>query len=94
MDFKSLAERGFRYAKLHADYLIGRRSSEHGHIHPGDFGNLLHRYGMTLIASHVETESQVLELLDFDVSMAQGISSPRRAPSAPKFSRACLHRAA
>lgn len=79
MDFKSLAERGFRYAKLHADYLIGRRSSDHGHIHPGDFGNLLHRYGMTLIASHVETESQVLELLDFDVSMAQGhLFSPPR----------------
>jgi cyclic-di-GMP phosphodiesterase TipF (flagellum assembly factor) len=79
MDFKSLAERGFRYAKLHADYLIGRRNSDHGHIHPGDFGNLLHRYGMTLIASHVETESQVLELLDFDVSMAQGhLFSPPR----------------
>lgn len=79
MDFKALAERGFRYAKLHADYLIGRRGSDHGHIHPGDFGNLLHRYGMTLIASHVETESQVLELLDFDVSMAQGhLFSPPR----------------
>lgn len=79
MDFRTLAQQGFKYAKLHADYLIGRRDAHHGHIHPSDFGDLLHRYGMELIPNHVETESQVLELLDFDVSLAQGnLFSPPR----------------
>ncbi len=79
MDFHSLAGRGFKYGKLHADYLIGRREAKHGHIHPSDFGDLLHRYGMELITDHVETESQVLELLDYDVKLAQGnLFSPPR----------------
>ncbi len=79
MDFNSLAGRGFKYGKLHGDYLIGRREAIHGHIHPSDFGDLLHRYGMQLITDHVETESQVLELLDFDVKLAQGnLFSPPR----------------
>ncbi|MFD1695322.1 EAL domain-containing protein [Roseibium aestuarii] len=79
MDFKALAQRGFKYAKLHCDYLIGRRQANHGHIHPSDFGDLLHRYGITLIPNHVETESQVLELLDLDVGLAQGnLFSPAR----------------
>ncbi len=79
MDFNSLAGRGFKYGKLNADYLIGRREAIHGHIHPSDFGDLLHRYGMQLITDHVETESQVLELLDFDVKLAQGnLFSPPR----------------
>ncbi|WP_299810958.1 EAL domain-containing protein [uncultured Roseibium sp.] len=79
MDFNSLAGRGFKYGKLHADYLIGRREAKHGHIHPSDFGDLLHRYGMELITDHVETESQVLELLDYDVKLAQGnLFSPPR----------------
>jgi cyclic-di-GMP phosphodiesterase TipF (flagellum assembly factor) len=79
MDFNSLAGRGFKYGKLHADYLIGRREAKHGHIHPSDFGDLLLRYGMQLITDHVETESQVLELLDYDVKLAQGnLFSPPR----------------
>ncbi|MEM9632811.1 MAG: EAL domain-containing protein [Pseudomonadota bacterium] len=79
MDFNSLAGRGFKFGKLHADYLIGRREANHGHIHPSDFGDLLHRYGMELITDHVETESQVLELLDYDVKLAQGnLFSPPR----------------
>jgi len=79
MDFNALAGRGFKFGKLHADYLIGRREANHGHIHPSDFGDLLHRYGMQLITDHVETESQVLELLDYDVKLAQGtLFSPPR----------------
>ncbi|MEJ8473564.1 EAL domain-containing protein [Roseibium algae] len=79
MDFKSLAQKGFKFAKLNADYLIGRRVTDHGHIHPSDFGDLLHRYGIELITDHVETESQVLELLDYEVRMAQGnLFSPPR----------------
>ncbi|MBO6755205.1 MAG: EAL domain-containing protein [Roseibium sp.] len=79
MDFKALAHQGFKYAKMHADFLIGRRTADHGHIHPSDFADLLHRYGMELIPDRVETESQVLELLDYEVSLAQGnLFSPPR----------------
>lgn len=86
MDFKALAQRGFKYGKLQADYLIGRRDASHGHIHPSDFGDLLHRYGMELITDHVETESQVLELLDYDVKLAQGnLFSPPRPVRAEVF---------
>ncbi len=79
MDFNALAAQGFKFGKLNADYLIGRREANHGHIHPSDFGDLLHRYGIQLITDHVETESQVLELLDYDIKLAQGnLFSPPR----------------
>lgn len=86
MDFRTLAQQGFRFAKLQADYLIGRREADHGHIHPSDFGDLLHRYGIELITDHVETESQVLELLDYEVKLAQGnLFSPPRPVRAEVF---------
>lgn len=80
MDFKALAQKGFRYAKLQAGILVGEvKGADHGHIHPTDFGDLLARFGMELIADHVETESQVLDLLDYDVALAQGfLFSPPR----------------
>ncbi|NVK35300.1 MAG: EAL domain-containing protein [Rhodobacteraceae bacterium] len=79
MDFKALAQKGFKYAKLKAGILLGDIKADHGHIHPTDFGDLLARFGMELIADHVEMESQVLELLDYDVQLAQGnlFSTPR-----------------
>ncbi len=81
MDFKHLADRGFRFAKLRAARLIGDDAVDaiQGNIHPADLGDLLQRYGMELIVDHVETEAQVLDLLDVDVRMAQGyLFSPPR----------------
>ncbi|WP_067220569.1 EAL domain-containing protein [Stappia indica] len=79
MDFKVLSDRGFRYMKLHASRLIGNEHMPASHIHPADLGDLLRRYAMELIVDHVETEAQVLEVLDYDARIGQGyLFSPPR----------------
>ncbi|MBL6432171.1 MAG: EAL domain-containing protein [Alphaproteobacteria bacterium] len=79
MDFKSLSDRGFRYVKLHASRLIGAERMPDSHIHPADLGDLLRRFAMELIVDHIETEAQVLEVLDLDARIGQGyLFSPPR----------------
>lgn len=79
MDFRRLADRGFRYAKLRAGRILGEGNATPGDIHPADFGDLLQRYGIELIVDHVESEAQVLDVLDLEVRMAQGyLFSPPR----------------
>ena len=80
MDFRALADRGFRFAKLHASRLLQHEDDlAKSNIHPADFGSLLQRYGIELIVDHVESESAVLELLEMDIRCAQGFlfSAPR-----------------
>ncbi|WP_257099040.1 EAL domain-containing protein [Pseudovibrio flavus] len=80
MDFKALADKGFRYAKLNAARLLMQDESlAQGNIHPSDFGALIQRFGMELIVDHVETEATLVELLDLDTRNAQGhLFSPPR----------------
>jgi cyclic-di-GMP phosphodiesterase TipF (flagellum assembly factor) len=79
MDFKNLSDRGFRFVKLHASRLIGTEHMPASHIHPADLGDLLRRFAMELIVDHVETEAQVLEILDYDARIGQGyLFSPPR----------------
>ncbi len=48
-------------------------------IHAADLANLLHRHGISLIADKIETENQVIELLDYDLKYGQGfLFSPPR----------------
>ena len=77
IDYGSLADRGFRYVKVEAHTLIDGGSD--AQIHSADLKALLERYGLKLIAEKVETERDVVTLLDFDVSLAQGylFSEPR-----------------
>lgn len=78
-DFRGLNDRGFSYAKVSADRLLGRIPTDTGDIHPEDVSSLLARHGIQLIADHIETEAQVIELLDFDVHFGQGfLFSPPR----------------
>ncbi|WP_208976529.1 EAL domain-containing protein [Polycladidibacter hongkongensis] len=80
MDFRALADKGFRFAKVNAARLISQDENvEHGNIHPADFGALLGRYGIELIPDHVETEAEVLELIEMELRSAQGylFSAPR-----------------
>ncbi|KZK94194.1 MULTISPECIES: EAL domain-containing protein [unclassified Pseudovibrio] len=80
MDFRALADRGFRFAKLHASRLLLHEDDlAKSNIHPADFGSLLQRYGIELIVDHVESEGAVLELLEMDIRCAQGfLFSPPR----------------
>ena len=79
IDFQSLADRGFRYLKVPAETLINGMSSAGAQIHSADLKALLQRFGLTLIAEKIETERDVVTLLDFDVSLGQGylFSEPR-----------------
>ncbi|HVY59745.1 MAG TPA: EAL domain-containing protein [Xanthobacteraceae bacterium] len=76
---RDLAERGFRFLKVPAALLLGRDGVAAADIHPADFASLLARFGIEMIAERIESESAVVDLLDYDVKYAQGfLFSPPR----------------
>lgn len=79
MNLGELADQGFRFLKVDARLLIDGGQKAGAQIHPADLAHLLERYGMQLIAEKIETEQAVIELLEFDVPLAQGFlfSEPR-----------------
>lgn len=93
MDYRGLADLGFRTAKISADRLLGRTALPASDIHPADLSGHLQRQGIQMVVDRIETESQVIDLLDYDVRLAQGFlfSAPRQvrpeilgaAPGAP-----------
>ena len=55
------------------------RAAAQSDIHPADLADLLARSGIDLIAERIESESMVLDLLDYDVRFGQGfLFSPPR----------------
>jgi cyclic-di-GMP phosphodiesterase TipF (flagellum assembly factor) len=76
---RELAERGFRFVKAPASLLLDRASAAGTDIHPADLSDLLSRHGIELIATRIENEGSVVDLLDFDVRHGQGFlfSAPR-----------------
>lgn len=79
MEPKDLADRGFRYLKVPATLLLAKSANLQADIHPEDLADLLARYGIDLIAERIESESMVVDLLDYDVRFGQGFlfSAPR-----------------
>ena len=76
---KELADRGFRFVKVPAKMLLSRLSGSTSDIHPADLADLLARFGIDLVAERIETESTVVDLLDYDVRFGQGfLFSPPR----------------
>ena len=76
---RELTARGFRFIKAPAALLLNRVGSATANIHPADFSDLLGRFGIDLIAERIETESTVVDLLDYDVRFGQGfLFSPPR----------------
>jgi cyclic-di-GMP phosphodiesterase TipF (flagellum assembly factor) len=79
VDARELNERGFRFVKAPATLLFNRVSAASADIHPADFSDLLGRFGVDLIAERIETETTVVDLLDYDVRFGQGnLFSPPR----------------
>jgi cyclic-di-GMP phosphodiesterase TipF (flagellum assembly factor) len=79
VDARELNERGFRFVKAPAALLFNRMSVVSTDIHPADFSDLLGRFGIDLVAEHIENESTVVDLLDYDVRFGQGfLFSPPR----------------
>jgi cyclic-di-GMP phosphodiesterase TipF (flagellum assembly factor) len=79
IEARELNERGFRFVKAPATLLFNRVGVASTDIHPADFSDLLGRFGIDLIADRIETESTVVDLLDYDVRFGQGfLFSPPR----------------
>src|SRR6478735_3107493 len=79
MEPNELANRSFRYLKVPAKLLLNKAGSNQSDIDPEDLSDLLARSGIDLIAERIETETTVVDLLDYDVRFGQGfLFSPPR----------------
>ena len=79
MEPNELANRAFRFLKVPARLLLNKTASNQSDIDPEDLSDLLARSGIDLIAERVETETTVVDLLDYDVRFGQGfLFSPPR----------------
>ena len=79
IDYQTLADRGFRFLKVDAHTLTDGMGNAGAQIHSADLKALLARFGLQLIAEKIETERDVVTLLDYDVGFGQGylFSEPR-----------------
>jgi cyclic-di-GMP phosphodiesterase TipF (flagellum assembly factor) len=80
MDPRDLGERGIRYVKVPATFLLGEPPSAGSDIHAADLSDLLGRFGISLIAERIEAEAQVVDLLEYDVRFGQGFLFSRPRP--------------
>ena len=79
LDANELANRGFRYIKVHADLLLKGGRPAAGDTHPAELSDLLGRFGIDLIVDRIEYEKSVIDLLDHEVRYGQGsLFSPPR----------------
>jgi cyclic-di-GMP phosphodiesterase TipF (flagellum assembly factor) len=79
MDMKPLADRGFKFIKVEAATLIDGGKGAGAQIHSADLGALARRHGIGVIVEKIETEHQVVTLLDYQIGLGQGFlfSEPR-----------------
>jgi cyclic-di-GMP phosphodiesterase TipF (flagellum assembly factor) len=76
---RDLSDCGFRFVKVPASLLLDRLDSAESDIHPHDLADLMGRHGVELIASGIENEGSVVDLLDFGIRYGQGfLFSPPR----------------
>ena len=79
MEPNDLADRAFRFLKAPAKLLFNKAAASHTGIDPEDLADLLARSGIDLIAEGIETETTVVDLLNYDVRFGQGfLFSPPR----------------
>jgi cyclic-di-GMP phosphodiesterase TipF (flagellum assembly factor) len=80
LDFTDLQRSDVRFIKVAADLLIEQLLEMDGavplpsqpDIQAADFAPLTRRHGLELIAEKVETEKQVVDILELDISVGQG----------------------
>ena len=70
--FDEFAQKGVKFAKVAAPILTHREAGRGLDIHPADFSRLLSRKGLDLIVTHVESERDLVNLIDYNVHLAQG----------------------
>lgn len=71
LDGAKLSHHHVRFLKVDASVLLDP-DVESGDIHPSDFARLMARSGIDVVVTRVQAEAQVLDVLDFDVPLAQG----------------------
>jgi cyclic-di-GMP phosphodiesterase TipF (flagellum assembly factor) len=71
-DFNTLADRHFRFVKIDAARLLGTPEDLLDDIDPRDLRTALVRAGIDMIVEKIETDEQLLELLDYDIDYGQG----------------------
>jgi len=79
LDPRTLVERGVRFMKVAGELMVARGHEAGNQVHPADLADLLARFGIDLVAERIESESLVIDLLDYDVRYGQGfLFSPPR----------------
>lgn len=81
---RELADRGVRFIKVPAALLLDPKQASLSDIHAADLSDLLGRFGIDLIADHIEGERAVVDLLDFDVRFGQGFLFAAPRPLRPE----------
>lgn len=112
LDFRELQRADVSFIKISAEVLLSQLLGRDGgvpsralrDIHPQDFASLARRYGAEVIAEKIETERQVIDVLELDVTYGQGhlFGEPRAIKDAvlaetdppAEFLRSSLRRAA
>jgi len=84
LDYVGLAQRGFRFLKVDADFLLSDPNEIDSPIHIEDLKEALKKSSIDLIAEKVESEQQVIDLLDLGLELAQGylLGEPRPSSDA------------
>jgi cyclic-di-GMP phosphodiesterase TipF (flagellum assembly factor) len=72
LNFASLAARSFRYVKVDARFLLDSSVEIQSEIAVSDIKQQLDRHGLNMIVEKIEHDSDLVELLDFEVDFGQG----------------------
>ncbi len=83
LDFDAawLGRHHFQFVKAPVDLIIGAEGAKDMAIHPMDLKETLKRRDIDLIADRIETEAQVVEVLDYSVDFGQGYLFGQPRPS-------------
>jgi cyclic-di-GMP phosphodiesterase TipF (flagellum assembly factor) len=71
-NFDALAHRYFRFVKVDANRLLNPSEDLIDDIDTRDLRTALDRAGIDMIVEKIETDDQLLDLLDYDVDYGQG----------------------
>jgi cyclic-di-GMP phosphodiesterase TipF (flagellum assembly factor) len=80
LDFQDLSRADVRYLKISADVLLNQLLEVEGRpvlrtlrdLNATDFADLTRRYGLEIIAEKVESERQVIDVLELNIAYGQG----------------------
>ena len=80
LDFQDLARADVAFVKIGAPLLLDELNDDNGRltlrsfpdIEAADFAALARRHGVELVAEKVESERQVVDILDLDIGLGQG----------------------